>query len=223
VEIMLGATDPSHVIRCIEYWDIERRRYPAYEHIAVLIAEQVTTRFLNVLALMSGNIPLIAIQLDALRVGEHVVLNFSQVLNQTELRRDDVAESGGEEVGRAQRETRAWAEMLQLCDRVVDMINQRANPRQELAYRKHYVGLTAGATSKNFIWFAPRKNLVHIGAWVSNAAEWIGRFEEAGISAVSDKGGAAVRLPIKAADFAKHQEPIRELVHQATVEFQAEV
>jgi len=27
-EIMLGATDPSHIIRCIEYWDIERRRYP---------------------------------------------------------------------------------------------------------------------------------------------------------------------------------------------------
>ena len=28
VEIMLGATDPSHIVRCIEYWDIERRRYP---------------------------------------------------------------------------------------------------------------------------------------------------------------------------------------------------
>ena len=27
VELMLGATDESHIIRCIEYWDIERRRY----------------------------------------------------------------------------------------------------------------------------------------------------------------------------------------------------
>ena len=27
VEIMLGATDPSHIIRTIEYWDIESRRY----------------------------------------------------------------------------------------------------------------------------------------------------------------------------------------------------
>ncbi len=25
VELMLGATDESHIIRCIEYWDIERR------------------------------------------------------------------------------------------------------------------------------------------------------------------------------------------------------
>ena len=30
VELMLGATDESHIIRCIEYWDIERRRYPGY-------------------------------------------------------------------------------------------------------------------------------------------------------------------------------------------------
>src|SRR5688572_569045 len=30
VELMLGATDESHIIRCLEYWDIERRRFPAY-------------------------------------------------------------------------------------------------------------------------------------------------------------------------------------------------
>ena len=27
VEIQLGATDESHIIRTIEYWDIERKRY----------------------------------------------------------------------------------------------------------------------------------------------------------------------------------------------------
>src|SRR5947199_3281363 len=31
VEIMLGATDESHIIRTIEYWDIERKRYPQYD------------------------------------------------------------------------------------------------------------------------------------------------------------------------------------------------
>src|SRR5262245_42205727 len=56
VEVMLGATDPSHIIRAIEYWDIERRRYPAYDHVAVLIAEQVTSRFLNVMSLLAGSI-----------------------------------------------------------------------------------------------------------------------------------------------------------------------
>ena len=28
VELQLGPTDESHIIRTIEYWDIERRRYP---------------------------------------------------------------------------------------------------------------------------------------------------------------------------------------------------
>ena len=45
VEVMLGATDASHIVRTIEYWDHERRKYSAYEHCAVLIAEDVTTRF----------------------------------------------------------------------------------------------------------------------------------------------------------------------------------
>jgi hypothetical protein len=28
VEIQLGSVDESHIIRTIEYWDIERKRYP---------------------------------------------------------------------------------------------------------------------------------------------------------------------------------------------------
>lgn len=28
VEIQLGATDESHIIRTLEYWDIEKRKYP---------------------------------------------------------------------------------------------------------------------------------------------------------------------------------------------------
>ena len=62
VELQLGATDESHLIRTIEYWDIERKRYPQYEHIAVIVAEDVTSRFLNVIGLFNQAIPLIAIQ-----------------------------------------------------------------------------------------------------------------------------------------------------------------
>lgn len=44
VEIQLGATDESHIIRTIEYWDIERKRYPQYDHTAVIIAEDITSK-----------------------------------------------------------------------------------------------------------------------------------------------------------------------------------
>src|SRR6202035_3730526 len=65
VELQLGATDEAHIIRSVEYWDIERKRYPQYDHCAVLIAEDVTSRFLNVVSLFNGTIPLIAIQMRA--------------------------------------------------------------------------------------------------------------------------------------------------------------
>jgi|GEM_PF-3382157 len=47
VEVQLGKTDESHVIRTLEYWDVERKRYPQYEHCAVIVAEDITSRFLN--------------------------------------------------------------------------------------------------------------------------------------------------------------------------------
>lgn len=65
VELQLGGTDETHIIRTIEYWDIERKRYPQYDHCAVLIAEDITSRFLNVIALFNGTIPLIALHAGA--------------------------------------------------------------------------------------------------------------------------------------------------------------
>lgn len=74
VEIQLGKTDESHIIRTIEYWDIERKRYPQYEHTAVIVAEEITSRFLNVISLFNGTIPLIAIQMSAVQLGDTISL-----------------------------------------------------------------------------------------------------------------------------------------------------
>ena len=54
VELQLGTTDEAHIIRTIEYWDIERKRYPRYEHCAVLVAKDVTSGFLNVISSSTG-------------------------------------------------------------------------------------------------------------------------------------------------------------------------
>lgn len=85
IEIQLGKTDESHIIRTIEYWDIERKRYPQYEHCAVIIAEEITSRFLNVISLFNGNIPLIAIQLTAYKNGDDYFLTFNTVLAEMNL------------------------------------------------------------------------------------------------------------------------------------------
>src|SRR5450759_5908122 len=81
VEVQLGSTDESHIIRTIEYWDIERKRYPQYEHCAVIVAEEITGRFLNVISLFNGAIPLIAIPMQAFRLsGAEVKLLLTTVV-----------------------------------------------------------------------------------------------------------------------------------------------
>ena len=85
VEIQLGDVDESHIIRTIEYWDIERRRYPQYDHCGVIIAESITSRFLNVIGLFNGMIPLIAIQMTAIKTESGVGLNFTKVLDEVSL------------------------------------------------------------------------------------------------------------------------------------------
>src|SRR5712671_5380612 len=85
VELQLGSTDEAHIIRTIEYWDIERKRYPQYDHSAVIVAEGITARFLNVISLFNGHIPLIAIQMNALRFGDQISLVFTTVMDQLAL------------------------------------------------------------------------------------------------------------------------------------------
>jgi hypothetical protein len=81
VEVMLGATDESHIIRALEYWDLERRRWPKKSHTAVLVAEKINRRFFNVIQLLSLTIPVIAVQVNIVEVGGTRVLHFTTILD----------------------------------------------------------------------------------------------------------------------------------------------
>jgi len=81
VEVMLGETDPSHIIRAIEYWDNEKRKYPQRQHYCVLVAESFDRRYFNVIQILSLNVPMIAIQTDLLNVKDDYIINFSKVLD----------------------------------------------------------------------------------------------------------------------------------------------
>lgn len=82
VEIQLGSVDESHIIRTVEYWDIERKRYPQYEHAAVIVAEEITSRFLNVIQLFNGAIPLIALKMTAYEVEGKTYLTFVKIIDE---------------------------------------------------------------------------------------------------------------------------------------------
>jgi hypothetical protein len=105
--LMLGALDESPIIRTIEYWDIERQRYPTYEHRAVIIAEEITARFFNVIRLLNRAVPLIAIQLTAIPLSkDEIILHGIKVLDIFE-EAEPEEESAGEQVDRKYWERRA--------------------------------------------------------------------------------------------------------------------
>jgi hypothetical protein len=81
VELMLGETDETHIVRTIEYWDNEKRRWPQRQHFAVLVAEQINRRFFNVIHLLSHSIPIIAIQVSLLESNGTRSLFFTKVLD----------------------------------------------------------------------------------------------------------------------------------------------
>ena len=152
IEIMLGATDESHIIRSIEYWDIEKRRFPSREHKAVLVAESITNRFFNVISLISKSIPVIAIQVSAIRHGDNVFLNFVKVLDIYET--PDDLESVGEPVSRSYWEKKSHSKSMELMDNVINIIKQKEDdPR--ITFNRHHVAV--GNQLQNFMWIRPRK------------------------------------------------------------------
>lgn len=217
---MLGMTDESHIIRCIEYWDVERRRYPHYDHCAVLVAEDVTSRFLNVLGLLNGQIPMIAIQMNALKVGKQIVLDFVRVMDRFSLRRDDEAEAKLTSVDRDYWVKRSSAVILRIIDECLKIINEKANPRQNLNYNRYFIGLNDGIKSRNFVHFKPKKQFVHALAEVENKSAWTDRFEEQGISATAKEDGRYVSVTVRPTEFEKNKELLTELLLQAVDEYQ---
>src|SRR4051794_16406032 len=142
VEIQLGPTDEAHIIRTIEYWDIERKRYPQYEHCAVLVAEDITSRFLNVVSLFNGSMPLIALQMHALKVGDYTTLVFTKVMD--ELSRGMVDEDEDAEAAptdRAYWEKRGTRATVQIADELLT-IAREIDSSLELKYNKYYIGLS---------------------------------------------------------------------------------
>ena len=212
VELMLGATDESHIIRCIEYWDIERRRYPGYEHCAVLVAEDITSRFLNVIGLLAGTVPLVAIQLNALAVGEHIVLDSVRVLDQRLLRRDDVTVSNLQPADRSYWTQKSTPQIIEMADQLMEIINEKAAPKQELNFNKYFIGLSDGTRSRNFIYFKPRKKWIRViipGGWNEDRSA---RFEEAGLEAEQKDNKLIFNLSPD--DLKSHHELVAAVIHE---------
>ena len=158
VEIQLGKTDETHIIRTIEYWDVERKRYTEHNHCAVIIAEEITGRFFNVIGLFNGHIPLIAIKLTAIEYSSgEVGLLFTRVL--------DAISHGREEEDNAEASSyETWVKLrgkpwVDFATRLFTVfLPESAN--KEPNYTGSYIAMRK--RGKNVLFFVYRKTAVRV-------------------------------------------------------------
>lgn len=215
VELQLGSLDESHIIRTIEYWDIERKRYPQYDHTAVIIAENITSRFLNVLSLFNGSIPIIAIQMNALRVSDKVGLHFTTVLDHVPRGLEEEDEDTREATDRTYWESKSNKKNLQAVDQLFGMV-KTLDPTLELMYNKFYIGLGRQGVASLFTLFRPRKGFVRMEPRLAKSAELEERLEAAGLDVMEyDSRWGRYRINMQPGDIEKHKDLLQDIIGQA--------
>ncbi len=218
VEVQLGSTDESHIIRTIEYWDIERKRYPQYDHVAVIAAEDITSRFLNVISLSNAVIPLIAIQINTIRLGDQVTVVSTTVLDQ---RVPGILEDEEEQevVDRSYWEKRGTPATVAMADSLLDIV-KLFEPDLELKYNKFYIGLAKSGQPHNFVVFRPQKRALRVEPRLKRGDEVEERLGSAGLDLMdySTRTGR-YRIRLTKGDIEKHAEFLRELFEIARSQF----
>lgn len=210
VEVQLGPTDPSHIIRTIEYWDMEKKRYPQYDHCAVIIAEEITGRFMNVISLFNGSIPLIAIQVSAYKNGDDISLIFTKIVDRVTLATDEDEEL--QITDRNYWEKRSTLPIMKNVDKIFEDLNEFTQG-YELKYNKFYIGMSKDGAVKNFIEFRPKKSYLYLIVKGEENKELINRVEDAGleINYIPRWKEYDLRLN-RFEDYTKNKELVKELV-----------
>jgi len=215
VEIQLGKVDESHIIRTIEYWDIERKRYPQYDHCAVIIAEDITSRFLNIISIFNGFIPLIAIQMNTYKVREDYFLLSTTVLDEISLgllEEEEIREVTDRNYWETVRGTK---KTVAIADELLNLISEFV-PGYELKYNKFYIGLAKDEQPNNFVLFRAKKSSFNIELKIKQSDETEKMIEDAGLDLMNyDKRRGRYRIRLSKQEVNKHKELIINLLKMA--------
>lgn len=218
VEVQLGATDEAHIIRTIEYWDLERARFPQYDHVAVIVAEDITSRFLNVISLFNRTIPLVAIQISALAIGDTITLNATTVLDVTRLATEE-EDLPGSATDRAYWKKQSSEQTLDMVDRLLGQVHEATgDQRLALKYNKYYIGLARDGIADNFATFRPlkAKAAVVTELRLPRSEEMSTRLEDAGVDVVRYTPWNTYLLRLTPSDLTDNRDLIMELFQRAS-------
>lgn len=213
VELQLGKTNETHIIRTIEYWDNERKRNKNYNYVAVIIAEEITNRFFNVISLLNGSIPIIAIQMKAIKYKNDFGLYFTTVLDL--ITPDEDEEIDETVVDRAYWEKRATKDTVKMADVLLTYIDEFVSGFS-LKYNKYYIGLTQNGIAKNFAHFKPRKSIIRLNVKLKKTTDIDEIINDSGFDLLPyNKQSNEYRLKLKEDDFKNNRDVIADLLKKA--------
>ncbi len=185
----------------------------------MLVAEDVVTRFLNVIGLFSGSVPFVVVQVNAFQVDGKLVLNFVKVLDSRSLRTDEATELKEKATDRAYWISRASTSTVELAEKCIAIINQVATVTRKPSYNKYFIGLNDGIRPGNFVTFKPRKSFLKVKFEALSPTEpWLKRLEEKGLD--SDVKNEDLRVTLTAKDFDDNSELLTELLHEAVKQYE---
>lgn len=143
----------------------------------MIIAEEITQRFFNVISLLNGSIPIIAIKLNAALVADKLVVNFIKVLDVVEPEEEDE----GEQVDRQHWVKLGRTKSLELMDAALALFPKGVSELR-IKYNRGHAAI--GSTANNFLWFYPKKgNFIGVTIDVGETARdaLLKELEDAGI------------------------------------------
>jgi len=165
--------------------------------------------------LFGGSIPLIAIQMSALQIGEQVALLFTKVLDELPLGLVDEDEEVQETADRAYWESRATKATVAMADELLEII-RTFDSGLDMKYNKFYIGLAKGDRPNNFAIFRPRKSNMRLEFRLDPSEELEQQLEEAGLDVMEyNRRPKRYRLRLTESDFEEHRELVTDLLKRA--------
>lgn len=179
-------------------------------------SRDITGRFLSIINLFNGTIPLVAIQMQAFRVNsDEVTLVFTTVVDELVRGPVDEDEEIREVTDRGYWEGRGTPATRAALDGIFEIVHG-LDPALELKYNKFYVGLVQDGQPHNFVVCRPQKNALVLTIRLKQSPEVQSRLDESGLEVLDyDKREAGYRIRLGADDLKNRGDVLRQLIEMA--------
>jgi hypothetical protein len=182
-----------------------------------LIAEEVNGRFLNVIDILNGNVPLIALQMQAIKVGDLNTVIFTKVVDEivlgSEFEEEEEIEAATTD--RTYWEAKASKDSLGLADDLLNILRE-FDPSLSLTYKKHYVGIAKEKEAFNFVIFKPKKSHVNAELKIPHSDELDARIKAGGLEILEySRQWNRYRIHLTKADLVERRPLVAELMQIA--------